>query len=64
MKQITSYKEDGLYLVYNLLLRLLFLCAPTGKAEDLDLSRGAKFVSPISPMFRCVLSEHDFVLCF
>jgi hypothetical protein len=26
MNQITSYKEDGLYLVYNLLLRLLFLC--------------------------------------
>jgi hypothetical protein len=64
LKQITSCKGSGFYLVYNLLLGLLlFLCA-NWKVEDWVLAptRGTKFVCPISPMFRCVFTEHDFFL--
>lgn len=61
MKQITNCKGDGFHLVYTLLLTLLlFLCANwEGGGLDLRPYPGAKFVCPISPMFRCELTEND-----
>lgn len=62
LKQITSCKGDGFYLVHNLLLTLLlFLCANwEGGGLDLRPYPGRKVVCSITPMFRCVLIEHDF----